>query len=81
MTQPDIEYLLSYKIGKAVKQIRVGTGMTQGELASVIKTSQRRVSEIENGKTELTVREFFYLLELADPSIQNALYFFLRKVD
>lgn len=81
MSYQNIEYLLGYKIGKAVKQIRVGTGMTQGELASVIKTSQRRVSEIENGKTELTVREFFYLLKLADPAIQNALYFFLRKVD
>lgn len=39
-------------MGDRIKQLRVNKGVTQGELAKAIGSSQNRIPEIESGKTK-----------------------------
>lgn len=38
-----------------LKRIRKQNGITEGELATLLKVSQQQVSRYENGKTQLTI--------------------------
>ena len=38
-----------------LKRIRKQNGLTEGELAILLKVSQQQVSRYENGKTQLTI--------------------------
>lgn len=39
-------------MGDRIKQLRTNKGITQGELAKAIGSSQNRIPEIESGKTK-----------------------------
>jgi transcriptional regulator with XRE-family HTH domain len=39
-------------MGDRIKQLRLNKGITQGELAKAIGSSQNRIPEIESGKTK-----------------------------
>lgn len=45
----------SVKLGKNLKRIRVGKGITQGDIVRALGISRSFVSNIENGKTNPTL--------------------------
>lgn len=47
-----------------LKKVRRQHGITEGELATLLKVSQQQVSRYENGKTQLTLGRINQYLEL-----------------
>lgn len=47
--------LLAKDMGKRIRRARIDSGLTQEELAQAIQRRQASVSDIENGKMEMTV--------------------------
>lgn len=53
-------------IGEKIREARVGAGMTQAELANVLKCSVKTINRIEHNKKEITVEEIKTLNRLFD---------------
>ncbi|MBN6367817.1 helix-turn-helix transcriptional regulator, partial [Providencia rettgeri] len=47
-----------------LKKLRKQNGITEGELAILLKISQQQVSRYENGKTQLTIGRVSQYLEI-----------------
>ena len=45
----------SVKLGKNLKRIRVEKGISQGEIARILKVGRSFITNIENGKTNPTL--------------------------
>lgn len=78
---------LRAEIGRKVRELREGRGLTQADLANRLGLSQNRLSEVERGKGSFTAEQFLLLLRIfnvpvdhfshvqpaAESSLQNAL--------
>lgn len=57
------------KIGHFIKELRVGRGLTQEDLAETLKTTQSVVARIEAGKQNITIEQISKISEVLGRSI------------
>ena len=50
------QFILSLRIGKAIKEARIQKGLSQKELASLVGIKQPDISKIEDGKKNITLK-------------------------
>ncbi|OGD25196.1 MAG: DNA-binding protein [Candidatus Staskawiczbacteria bacterium RIFCSPLOWO2_01_FULL_40_39] len=63
----------SAKLGKNLKRIRTGKGITQGDIVRTLGVSRSFVSNIENGKTNPTLATITKLAKAVDVSVDELL--------
>lgn len=56
--------ILNSAASSFLKKLRKQNGITEGELAILLKISQQQVSRYENGKTQLTIERVNQYLEI-----------------
>ncbi|QNP18552.1 helix-turn-helix domain-containing protein [Providencia rettgeri] len=56
--------ILNSAASSFLKKLRKQNGITEGELAILLKISQQQVSRYENGKTQLTIGRVNQYLEI-----------------
>jgi transcriptional regulator with XRE-family HTH domain len=71
--QSDIPKKFTVSMGKLIKKARLEAGMSQVELAKEANFRQASISEIENGKREVTSSELVYFCYALNKPI---IYFF-----
>jgi transcriptional regulator with XRE-family HTH domain len=59
----------SYKIGQRVYAARMHAGMKQSSICKLAKISQSTLSDIENGKTNLTVETLYKIADALEISV------------
>ena len=63
------------QIGAKIKALRVQKGVSQEELGKALSRSHAAISDIERGKTELSVKDLYQIANFFDVSIT----FFLEE--
>lgn len=63
--------LSSQELGIKVKSIRKQYGLSQEELGKILQKSHAAISDIERGKTELSLRDLYLLAEYLHISISH----------
>ncbi len=59
------------KIGRRIRHLRAGRGISQGSLARQMELSQTNLSNIENGKTKVTLKNLFKIREFLGCSMKD----------
>lgn len=58
---PDVTFTTGAQVGRWLRGVRQGAGLTQTELSARAGVSQRYISELERGKTDLTISRLLLL--------------------
>ncbi len=58
-------------IGKRIKMIRIGKGLQQSVVAKALNISQAYLSNIENGRFNITVENLIKLQEILDCPVRD----------
>lgn len=66
------------RIGERIRELREAHGMTQEELGARLEISRQGISELENGKTGLTLERLARVLDVLDYEIEM---FIVRQDD
>ena len=64
------ETALEYEIARAIIEVRLNKGLTQGELAIKLKTRQSVISRVENAKTTPSLSFLKRLASALDTTLQ-----------
>jgi len=51
------------RLGSTIKELRIKRGLSQQELACILKVDKAYISRIENGKKNLTIRSLIKIAE------------------
>ncbi len=61
-----VESVFFLKVGKAIREARIQRGLSQKELALIVKIKQPDISKIEEGKKNITLKTLFALSRALD---------------
>ncbi len=59
------------KYGDMIKEIRIKAGLTQGEVASQMNVTPGYISNVENGRTALSLRLLMYYAKITGVSLDS----------
>lgn len=65
--------LISQKLGKNIKKIRIQKGMSQGDICRALDMDRGYMSAIENGKKNITIAQLERLASALDVSVDKLL--------
>ena len=65
--------LISQKLGKNIKKIRIGKGMSQGDICRALDMDRGYMSAIENGKKNITIKQLERLAQALGVSVDKLL--------
>lgn len=61
----------NYIYGKRIKELRIQMGLTQNEVAAALEVTPGYISNVENGRTSMSLRMLIYYSKLADMSLDS----------
>ena len=64
---------ISKKLGQNIKKIRIGKGMSQGDICRALDMDRSYMSAIENGKKNITISQLERLAQALDVSVDKLL--------
>ena len=65
--------LISQKLGKNIKKIRIQKGMSQGDICRTLDMDRGYMSAIENGKKNITISQLERLAQALGVSVDKLL--------
>ena len=65
----------NYTFGEKIKELRIGAGLTQGEVAEKLNVTPGFISNVENGRTAMTLRLLIYYAKLIGVSVDSIVGF------
>lgn len=75
MENIDKENIDNYTFGEKVKELRIGAGLTQGEVAEQLNVTPGFISNVENGRSAMTLRLLIYYAKLTGVSLDSIVGF------
>ncbi len=66
-----VELNENYQFGEKVKEIRIKEGLTQGQVAKELNVTPGFISNIENGRTAMSLRLLIYYATLTGVSLDS----------
>ena len=61
----------NYIYGKKIKELRIKMGLTQNEVATSLEVTPGYISNVENGRTSMSLRMLIYYSKLANISLDS----------
>ena len=61
----------NYISGKRIKELRIQMGLTQNEVAAALEVTPGYISNVENGRTSMSLRMLIYYSKLTNLSLDS----------
>ena len=61
----------NYIYGKRIKELRIQMGLTQNEVAAALEVTPGYISNVENGRTSMSLRMLIYYSKLTNMSLDS----------
>ena len=61
----------NYIYGKKIKELRIQMGLTQNEVAAALEVTPGYISNVENGRTSMSLRMLIYYSKLTNLSLDS----------
>ena len=71
MKEKDHSTIDNYIYGKKIKELRIKMGLTQNEVATALEVTPGYISNVENGRTSMSLRMLIYYSKLANISLDS----------
>lgn len=62
---------MNEKYGEKIKEFRIRMGMTQNEVATALEVTPGYISNVENGRTAMSLRILIYFAKLMNVSLDS----------